>query len=176
LTILAEGVVATDVDNDAEAGLEAAAELARDLLVEAGVDSERLIGAGVALSGPIDRTSGQVSSATILPGWVGLDAASWLGERLSVPVDVENDANLGALAESVLGAGRGANELAYVMLSSGIGGGLVLEGRLYRGARGMAGEIGHVSVDDAGHMCRCGNRGCLETVVGAAALTELLRR
>jgi predicted NBD/HSP70 family sugar kinase len=66
--------------------------------------------------------------------------------------------------------------MAYVMLSSGIGGGLILEGRLYRGALGMAGEIGHVSVDDAGHMCRCGNRGCLETIVGAAALIELLRR
>ena len=62
------------------------------------------------------------------------------------------------------------------MLSSGIGGGLILGGRLYRGARGMAGEIGHVSVDERGHMCRCGNRGCLETMVGAAALTELLRR
>lgn len=176
LTILAEGVVDTDVDNDAEAGLEAAAELARNLLTDADVDAERLIGAGVALSGPVDRDTGQVSSATILPGWVGVDAASWLGERLSVPVNVENDANLGALAESVLGAGRGASELAYVMLSSGIGGGLILGGRLYRGAHGTAGEIGHVSVDETGHMCRCGSRGCLETMVGSGALIELLRR
>ena len=176
LTILAEGVVTTDVDNDAEAGLEAAAELARDLLDEAGVEDQLLIGAGVALSGPIDRETEQVSSATILPGWVGVDVASWLGERLSVPVNVENDANLGALAESVLGAGRGATELAYVMLSSGIGGGLILGGRLYRGTRGTAGEIGHVSVDDTGHMCRCGSRGCLETMVGTGALIELLRR
>ena len=125
---------------------------------------------------PIDRATGQVSSSTILPGWVEIDVGSWLSERLGVRVEVDNDANLGALAESVLGAGRDATEMAYVMLSSGIGGGLILGGRLYRGARGMAGELGHVSVDDRGHMCRCGNRGCLETMVGAAALTELLRR
>jgi predicted NBD/HSP70 family sugar kinase len=176
LTLLAEGVTQSDVDHDAEAGLAAAAALADELLTEAHVGADRLIGAGVALSGPIDRGSGLISSATILPGWVDVDAASWLGKRLRVPVHVENDANLGALAESVLGAGRGVTEMAYVMLSSGIGGGLILGGRLYRGARGTAGEIGHVSVDERGHMCRCGNRGCLETLVGAGALTEQLRR
>jgi predicted NBD/HSP70 family sugar kinase len=91
-------------------------------------------------------------------------------------VHVDNDANLGALAESVLGAGRGASEMAYVMLSSGIGGALILGGRLYRGAHGSAGEIGHISVDETGPMCRCGSRGCLETLVGAGALIDLLRR
>ena len=176
LTILAEGARQADVDHDAHAGLSTAAELVDCLLADAGVERERLVGAGVALSGPIDRATGQVSSSTILPGWVGIDVGSWLSERLGVRVEVDNDANLGALAESVLGAGRDATEMAYVMLSSGIGGGLILGGRLYRGARGMAGELGHVSVDDRGHMCRCGNRGCLETMVGAAALTELLRR
>jgi predicted NBD/HSP70 family sugar kinase len=176
LKLLAEGVTEGDVDHDAQAGLAAAASLADELLNKAGVAADRLIGAGIALSGPIDRSSGLISSTTILPGWVGVDAASWLTDRLGVPVQVENDANLGALAESVLGAGRGATEMAYVMLSSGIGGGLILGGRLYRGARGTAGEIGHVVVDESGHMCRCGNRGCLETLVGAGALTELLRR
>jgi predicted NBD/HSP70 family sugar kinase len=176
LTLLAEGVKASDVDHDAQAGLEAAGELAGDLLAEAGVESDRLIGAGVALSGPIDRSSGLVSSTTILSGWVGVDVSSWLSEHLGVPVLVDNDANLGALAESVLGAGRGASEMAYVMLSSGIGGALILGGRIYRGARGSAGEIGHVSVDETGPMCRCGSRGCLETLVGARALIDLLRR
>ncbi len=176
LTVLAEGAIQTDVDHDAQAGLDAAADLVASLLAKTGIDADRLIGAGVALSGPIDRTTGQVEPGTILPSWVGVDVASWLSERLELPVAVENDANLGALAESVLGAGRGASEMVYVMLSGGIGGGLILGGRLYRGARGIAGEIGHVSVDDAGQMCRCGNRGCLETVVGGGALTELLRR
>jgi predicted NBD/HSP70 family sugar kinase len=93
-----------------------------------------------------------------------------------MPVHVDNDANLGALAEFVLGAGRGAHELTYLMLSSGIGAGLVLDGRLYRGAGGTAGEMGHVVVDESGPICRCGNRGCLETFAGADALVELLRR
>ncbi|MGI8904404.1 MAG: ROK family protein [Solirubrobacteraceae bacterium] len=176
LTLLAEGVKESDMDHDAHAALETAAALTSDLVSEAGVESDRLIGAGVALSGPIDRLSGLVSSSTILPDWVGVDVASRLGERLELPVHVDNDANLGALAESVLGAGRGATEMAYVMLSSGIGGGLILGGRLYRGARGGAGEIGHVTVDATGHMCRCGSRGCLETLVGAGALIESLRR
>jgi predicted NBD/HSP70 family sugar kinase len=176
LKLLAEGVIESDVDNDASAGLDAAARLVDDLLGEAGVQRDLLIGAGVALSGPIDSDRGQIASTTILPSWVGIDVATLLSERLGVPVNVENDANLGALAESVLGAGRGASEMLYAMLSSGIGGALILGGRLYRGARGTAGEIGHVSVDEKGHMCRCGNRGCLETMVGAGALIEQLRR
>jgi predicted NBD/HSP70 family sugar kinase len=176
LTTLAEGVVERDVDNNAQAGLTAAAELVDGLLGEAEVDRERVIGAGVALSGPIDRYTGRLRSTTILPSWIEIDVAAWLGERLGVHVEVENDANLGALAESVLGAGRGCSEMAYVMLSSGIGGGLILGGRLYRGARGIAGELGHLTMDEGGQMCRCGNRGCLETMVGARALIDLLRR
>jgi predicted NBD/HSP70 family sugar kinase len=117
-----------------------------------------------------------VGSSTIMPGWVGVDAAAELEQRFGVPVYVDNDANLGALAEWVLGAGRGAEDLAYLMLSSGIGAGLILGGRLYRGANGTAGEIGHVLVDDQGPLCRCGNRGCLETYAGAHALIELLGR
>jgi predicted NBD/HSP70 family sugar kinase len=140
------------------------------------VDRDRLLGAGVGLAGPIDRRSGAVGSSTILPGWIGVNVAAELGDRLEVSVHVDNDANLGALAESVLGAGRGASEMVYLMLSSGIGAGLILGGRLYRGAGGTAGEIGHVLVDESGAMCRCGNRGCLETFVGAGALLDLLRR
>jgi len=96
--------------------------------------------------------------------------------RLGLHVVADNDANLGALAESVLGAGRGATEMIYVMMAWGVGSGLILDGRPYRGARGTAGELGHVLVDESGPMCRCGNRGCLETMAGAPAIIELLRR
>ena len=175
-TIRAEAVRNFDVDHDATTVLDAAAALADELLEEAGVERARLLGAGVGLAGPIDFRTGLVGSSTILPGWVGLDAAAELERRLDLPVHVDNDANLGALAESVLGAGRDAHDMAYVMLSSGIGGGLILNRRLYRGAWGTAGEIGHVLVDEQGPMCRCGNRGCLEVFAGADALVELLRR
>jgi predicted NBD/HSP70 family sugar kinase len=89
-------------------------------------------------------------------------------------VHIDNDANLGALAEVRDGAGRGARNVLYVMLSGGIGAGLVLDGRLVRGHRGLTGEIGHVVVDPDGRICRCGNRGCLETVASAPALLATL--
>jgi predicted NBD/HSP70 family sugar kinase len=88
---------------------------------------------------------------------------------------VDNDANLGALAEAAFGAGRDAGDLIYLKVSSGIGAGLILNGRLYRGSGGLAGELGHVLVDPDGIVCRCGNRGCLETVAATGALVDRLR-
>jgi predicted NBD/HSP70 family sugar kinase len=173
--ILAEEARELDVDHDASSTFDVAAALAEDVVARAGVKAERLLGAGVAVPGPIDHATGAVGSTTIMPGWVGLDVAAELEQRLNLPVHIDNDANLGALAESVLGAGRDVSEMVYVMLSSGIGAGLVLGGRLHRGARGTAGEIGHVLVNEQGPICRCGNRGCLETYAGASALAELLR-
>jgi predicted NBD/HSP70 family sugar kinase len=173
--ILAEEARELDVDHDAASTLDVAAELAEHVVSQAGVKVSRLLGAGVAVPGPIDHETGVVGSTTIMPGWVGLDVAAELERRLSLPVYIDNDANLGALAESVLGAGRDVSEMVYVMLSSGIGAGLVLGGRLHRGARGTAGEIGHVLVNEQGPICRCGNRGCLETYAGAGALLDLLR-
>src|SRR3954462_6759465 len=175
-TILAEAQRDLDVDHDAEEGLEAAGLLVDAVLADAGAARDRVLGAGVALAGPVDAEPGTVGGSTILPGWAGIEVAAELERRLEMPVHVDNDANLGALAESVLGAGRDASEIAYLMLSSGIGAGLILGGRLYRGAGGTAGEIGHVLVDEQGPMCRCGNRGCLETFAGSGALLDLLRR
>jgi predicted NBD/HSP70 family sugar kinase len=99
-----------------------------------------------------------------------------MAAELGMPVRVENDANLGALAEIVWGAGRGCSDLAYVKVSSGVGAGLVLGGRLYRGSAGTAGELGHLTLDESGPICRCGNRGCLETFASAEAVLEPLRR
>ena len=98
------------------------------------------------------------------------DPAQALAQRLGVPVAVENDANLGALAEARWGAGRRFDTIFYVKASTGIGAGLVFQGRLFRGTAGTAGEIGHVTVNDTGLVCRCGSRGCLEVAVGGPAL------
>ena len=95
--------------------------------------------------------------------------------RLELPVHIDNDANLGALAEVTLGAGRNARHALYVQVSSGIGAGLIVDGRPYRGFNGVAGEIGHIAVDDTGPICRCGNRGCLEMLASGPALTRVLR-
>jgi predicted NBD/HSP70 family sugar kinase len=175
--ILAESTHALDTDTDAADALDTAARLAEELSAEVGVALSALVGAGVAVAGPVDSETSTVAASGILPGWRDVSIAEELSARLGgIHVLVDNDANLGALAETVLGAGRGARELAYVMVSSGVGCGLVLDGRLYRGAGATAGEMGHVLVDEQGPMCRCGNRGCLETYAGGDALVYLLRR
>ena len=97
-----------------------------------------------------------------------------MDRRLGLPVQVENDANLGALAEFVWGSGRGHSDVVYIKLSSGIGAGLLLAGRLHEGAGGTAGEIGHTPAQNGTAICRCGSRGCLETVASARAIAEQL--
>jgi predicted NBD/HSP70 family sugar kinase len=142
------------------------------MLETAKVDRERVIGVGAGLASPIDHTTGTLGSPTILPSWAGMQPAEELSRRLSLPVDVDNDANLGARAELAFGAGRGVGDFVYVSMRGGIGAGLVLGGRLHVGSAGFAGEIGHVAVESSGALCRCGNRGCLETVASSNALVS----
>jgi glucokinase-like ROK family protein len=174
-TVLAERRADLDVDTAAEHALDAAAGMVAEVLEEAGLSIDQVIGAGMGIPGPIDRTTGLVRSSVILPGWVGLNAAERFARRLNVHVDVDNDANLGALGEYTLGAGRGYDDVIYVKVASGIGAGIILGGRLHRGVTGNAGEIGHVQVRPDGVVCRCGNRGCLETVASATAVLDTLR-
>jgi predicted NBD/HSP70 family sugar kinase len=174
-TVLAEGRENVDVDHHAHESIAVAVRLAGELLRAAGPASRRVVGAGVALSAPIDYERGMVHPSAIMPGWVGLDVAREIGDQLGMVVHVDNDANLGALAEVTLGAGRNARDAAYIQISSGIGAGLIVDGRPYRGFGGTAGEIGHLLVDESGPICRCGNRGCLETLASGPALVELMR-
>jgi predicted NBD/HSP70 family sugar kinase/biotin operon repressor len=174
--VLAERFSEREVDTEAGDSLDAAASMVGELLEEAGVERERVVAAGVGLPAPIDRENGLVSSQPILASWLGLDPAAELERRIGLPVHLDNDANVGALGEYTLGAARGSQVMAYLRLSAGIGAGLVINGRLFRGARGIAGEIGHVLVDDEGPICRCGNRGCLETFVAGPAICDLLSR
>jgi predicted NBD/HSP70 family sugar kinase len=173
--VLAERWVELDVDHEADDALAAAVDLVDRVLVDAGIERGRVVGAGMGLPGPIDARSGTVGSSVILPGWSGVDARNALAHRLGLPVEVDNDANLGARAEAAYGAGRGCTDLVYVKVASGIGAGLVLGGRLHAGAAGIAGELGHIQVTPDGAVCRCGNRGCLESVAAVPALLELLR-
>jgi len=173
---LAGRVLATDErplanDHPHEEGLALAHELLDDLLVtqHASLDDVRAVGIG--LPAPIGR-DGILDSGSILPGWVGVHAEKAGSAQFGVPTLADNDANLGALAEATVGAGVGVSSMAYVKLSSGVGCGLVLDGRLYRGGLGTAGELGHLTMDENGPLCRCGSRGCLEAYVGGEALTE----
>ena len=172
--VLAEAGQDLDVDHAAAEGLDAAAELIERVLKRVRVQRKRVLGVGMGVPGPINRATGTVGSSSILPGWVGVDAAAEMTKRLQMPVHVENDANLGALAEFVWGSGKGFSDLIYIKLSSGIGAGMLLGGRLYHGTGGTAGEIGHTVVSPGGTICRCGSRGCLETVASARAISEVL--
>jgi len=174
--VLAEASEALDVDHEAYEGIGLAGKMVRELLADVGVGRERVTGVGMGLPGPLRRDTGQIGDSAILPGWIGARPEAMMSEELGLAVRVENDANLGALAEIVWGAGRGCSELLYVKVASGVGAGLVLNGRLYEGHAGTAGEIGHVTVDESGPVCRCGNRGCLEVYAGADAVLDPLRR
>ena len=174
--VLAEASEPLDVDHEAEEGIGLAGKMVRELLHDIGASHERVTGVGMGLPGPLRRDTGEIGDSAILPGWIGAKPEEMMSEELGLPVRVENDANLGALAEIVWGAGRGCVELLYVKVASGVGAGLVLNGRLYEGHAGTAGEIGHITVDENGPVCRCGNRGCLEVYAGAEAVLEPLRR
>jgi predicted NBD/HSP70 family sugar kinase len=174
--ILAEQTREMDEGYDAESGIRVATELVESVLGTAGVKRDAVLGVGMGLPAPIHDPTGTVGSSSILPGWAGVRAEEEMAERLALPVHVENDANLGALAELTWGAGRPRESLAYLKLATGVGAGLVFKGRLFQGAGGTAGEIGHVTLEENGDICRCGNRGCLETLAGAPAIVGLLSR
>lgn len=172
--VVAERRVGLDVDAAGHGALAAAAGLVEEAVRSAEVDRGRLLGVGLGIPGPVDRETGTVRSASILAGWVGVRPETELGTHLRLPVRVENDANLGALGEHVHGAARGAADVIYVKVSTGVGAGVLVDGSIYTGARGVAGEIGHVPVVAHGSICRCGNRGCLETVASAGAVARAL--
>jgi glucokinase len=165
----------TEPSGDPERDIARIAADARALLAEAGVAPGELAGIGLSAPGPIDPATRRIQGPPNLPGWLDVPAPDLLAEALGRPVHLENDANAAALAEWRFGAGRGARDLAYVTLSSGVGAGLVLGGRLHRGAGWNAGEIGHVPVEWEGARCACGLRGCLEAYVGGLAWTRRLR-
>ena len=162
------------VDDAPTDTMDLAHELVQRALRDAAVTPKRLLGAGMGLAAPINESTGEVKAEGIMPGWHGITPAVEMQDRLGLSVQLANDADMGALGEKVFGAGRGVNDMTYIRLSAGVGAGLILGGQPYRGAYGIAGEIGHVCVDPGGPICRCGNRGCLETVASPVAVARLL--
>ncbi|GLF97773.1 ROK family transcriptional regulator [Streptomyces yaizuensis] len=172
--VLAEESEPLAGDHSAADCLDQAAALVERLIARAGSDPGKVIGAGLGVPGPVDTASGTLGPTTLRGGWAGTRPGEELGRRLGVPVHVDNDANLGALGELLRGGGRGVADLVYVTVGTGVGAGLVVGGRLLRGPGGTAGELGHVVLDPAGPVCRCGNRGCLETFAAAPYVLPLL--
>jgi predicted NBD/HSP70 family sugar kinase len=131
---------------------------------------QKLLGIGLAVPAPVDPRAPDRLSGVVLPSWRGHAGMGGLFAGYGVPVFVDNDANLGAMAEYWWGAGRGVDDFTYIKVATGIGSGHMIQGSIYRGATGVAGEIGHISIDPSGPQCVCGNRGCLATYVGSEAL------
>jgi len=141
-------------------------------LTDSGVAQARIRGVAVGSPGPLDAKLGVIHGAPNLTGWTKVPLKRMLEERLGLPVAVVNDANAAALAEHHLGAGRGTRDFVYLTISTGIGGGVIVNGQLLEGVSGTAGELGHTTIDRHGPVCKCGNIGCLEALASGTAIGE----
>lgn len=140
-----------------------------------GVPRQQVRGIGISCGGPLDSQRGIVYSPPNLPGWDAVPIKRLFEERFGLPTRLENDANATALAEHRFGAGRGTRNMVFMTWGTGIGGGLILDGRLYRGTNDLAGEIGHTTVLLDGPLCGCGKRGCLEALASGPSISRRAR-
>jgi glucokinase-like ROK family protein len=145
--------------------------LLEQMLDENGLHPERLHGIGVGVPGPVDFSLGTLVSPPIMPGWDRFPIIQTIQQWFpSSNVVVDNDVNVMALGEMYQGSGLGVNNLIFVKIGTGIGAGIICEGKIYRGSNGCAGDIGHICVDKNGPLCHCGNKGCLEAVAAGPAI------
>lgn len=170
LDVLARRSEPCDVRTGPETVLARVLQLSRDLMAEVG--DGRPSGVGIGVPGPVDFHAGVPVSPPIMPGWDGYPVRETLARELGCPAVLDNDVNLMALGEQQGGVARGARDFLFVKIGTGIGCGIVVDGGLYRGADGCAGDIGHIRVREDGPGCACGGRGCLESVFGGAALAR----
>ena len=148
----------------------------RQLLNQSGVNISQLMAVGVGVPGPVMTDAGIVVSPPIMPGWDGYLIRKTLEKEWGCPVSLNNDAELGALGEWAYGAGRGERNLAFIKVGSGIGAGLIINHQIYGGTTGSAGEIGHLTIDENGPLCSCGNHGCMEAFAGGHAIANQAKK
>jgi glucokinase len=173
--ILAESRLEDWASGSWEKDVETLEKHSKVLMRGSGIPEGAVHAIGLCAPGPLDPVKGIVIDAPNVPGWKNVPLVETLFNAFGVQVLLENDANAAALAEWRFGAGQGARSLIYLTMSTGCGGGLIFEGRLYRGATFQAGEIGHIPVAPGGRLCHCGMRGCLEAYVGGAAIADRIR-
>ena len=151
-------------------------ELLSALLTEQRADAKDVLAIGVGVPGPVEHASGVLRSPPIMPGWDGFPICSVFAGEYDAPVFVDNDVNVMALGEHREGVGKGEDNVLFVKIGTGIGGGIIADGHLQRGSQGCAGDIGHICVDPEGPVCSCGNRGCLEAMAAAPAIAAKAER
>jgi len=174
--ILVSDERATPARKSAGAVIRAILDSVHDVLGNGAIRISEVAAVGVGAAGISNPETGVVFASPNLPRWRDVPLKDMLQDKLGKKVFLINDANAAALGEFYFGAARGARDFIYITLSTGIGGGIVIGGRLYTGAIGCAGEIGHVTIDDNGPVCGCGNRGCWEALASGTALAEEAKR
>jgi predicted NBD/HSP70 family sugar kinase len=172
--VLVECTDDLDVDHRPHEALDLAASLATEAVQRSGRALDEVLAVTAGIPGPLDVRTQVVRAPTILADWVDLDPADELTRRIGRHTVVGNDADMGAIGERAFGAARSFDDFLYIKASHGVGAGIVLDGRTYRGSTGIAGEIGHTQIAGANHWCRCGSRGCLETVVSIGEVRRQL--
>ena len=172
-SVLAERWMSLPQGHSAERGMHIVMESIETTLAEAEADRDQIVGAAISIAAPIATDSGRLLVPGVLPGWNGPALAEQIGRTWGIPAAVENDANLGALGESVAAAPHG-QDLLYVKVASRVGLGIAFGASIYRGRDGYAGELGHVTSDPYGPKCWCGRRGCLELYAGAEGMLARL--
>ncbi|WP_291428185.1 ROK family protein [Deinococcus sp.] len=172
---LASLSVLHDIVSGPQATYDLLSDLSAQVMQAADISADQIALVGIGVPGPVDHDTGRVVLPPNMPGWDGEDIRGALQRRLNLEVLVDNDANLGALAEARFGPHRGTQDLVYVKAATGIGAGILLGGRLHRGVRGGAGEIGHISINEQGPVGRSGNPGSLESYAAAQVLVTLAR-
>jgi predicted NBD/HSP70 family sugar kinase len=160
------------VRSDPKGSRQLVIDLCDECLKERGKNQGSLMSIGVAVPSPVDPLNPKLLSEVVIPAWHGESGLEQLQQKYGVKVYVDNDANLGAVAENWWGAGKGVADLVYIKVAHGIGAGYILNGEVYRGAGGVAGEMGHLPIDPNGSPCVCGLKGCLATLVGTPAVAE----
>ena len=173
--VVAEGTRALDEGLSWVQRLDVGVNLAEELLERAGARWSQVVGAGLGVPGPVDQRTGEVGVSSRSLPWAHAHAADDLHRRLRVPVAIDNTAHLGSLAEVAWGAARGCQHVIYLKASAGVSAGLVIDGRVFGGAVGATGGLGHMPIDVNGPVCSCGSRGCLELYTAVPALLAAIR-
>ena len=168
--VVVEAETPFDISASPAICLDQANALLEELLSQANLSLPSLSAIGIGVPGPIATEAGMVIAPPIMPGWDSFPIRDSLEQRWACPVTLNNDAELGALGEWAYGAARNENNVAYIKVGTGVGAGLLINGHIYSGASGAAGEIGHITIDENGPLCKCGNYGCLEASASGIAI------
>lgn len=170
--IQSETVIPTDLTITPEAMIEKIVGEINKMLDTTDINKEDIIGIGMGAPGPLDSKNGMITCPPNLTGWIDVPISELMGKHFSYPITLENDANAAGLAEKWVGAAQGCDNFTYMTVSTGIGAGVIVEGRLLRGLKGNAGDIGHMVIDPSVGACPCGQHGCLEWVASGTAIAR----